>query len=111
MDAYEKLVSMSEEELNEHIGPFNKKDCVTFIMGTLKEMAVTMNNLVKKEDKLEEIHENLRKLNQKAEKLDQLDAIQSTINNIETKVESHAEILNKHETEIDKIKGLEERVA
>ena len=107
MDEYEKLVKMSDEELNDLAGAFNKKDCVSFIMGTLKGMAISLNTLVQKAGELEE---KTNKLDQKTDKLDQLDSIQSTINNIEAKVETHSDMLAKHETEINDLKNLERRV-
>ena len=63
----------------------------------MKEMVTTLDVLVKKTDK-------------QTEKLNQLDAIQNSISNLEAKVESNAEKLLRHETEIDKIKQLEQKV-
>ena len=107
MDEYEKLVKMSDEDLNKIVGNFNKKDCVDFIMGTLKGMATSLNTLVQTVGQLEE---KTNKLDQKTDKLDQLDNIQSTINNIEAKVETHTDMLAKHETEINDLKNIEQRV-
>ena len=104
----EKLVKMTDEELEKLVGGFTKKECATFVMGTLKGIATSLSTLVQKAEKQDE---KINKLDQKTDKLDQLDIIQNSINNIEAKIESHNEILAKHETEIDNLKGIERRVA
>ena len=89
----EKLLKMNDEELTEMLGAFSKKECVSFIMNTMKGM---VNTLVK--------------LDEKTDKLKQLDTIQNSISELNSKVESNAEKLVKHETEIDKIKLIEQRL-
>ena len=87
----EKLLKMNDEELTEMLGAFSKKECVSFIMNTMKGM---VNTLVK--------------LDEKTDKLNQLDTIQNSISELNSKVESNAEKPVKHETEIDKIKLIEQ---
>ena len=108
MGECEKLVKMTDDELNELVGNFSKKECQAFIMGTLKGIATSLNTLVQKADKQEE---NIKKLDQKTNKLDQLDIIQNSVTNIEAKVALHSDILTRHESDIDNLKGMERRVA
>ena len=48
MSECEKLVKMTDDELNELVGNFSKKECQAFIMGTLKGIATSLSILVGK---------------------------------------------------------------
>ena len=87
-------------ERGNDVGGFKKTECVCFIVNTMKTMVTTLDKLIQKTDKLDE----------KTNKLDQLDAIQNSISNLEAKVESNAKKLLRHETEIDKLRHLEQNV-
>ena len=85
----EKLLGISNGQLKS----LTKDELITFMMGTMKDQQIMLNDIKEKLDKL-----------------DQLDEIQRSIAAMTTRVASAEVTLGNHDTEIDILKPLPERV-